>query len=215
MHFERAERCVDRRTYDYVVASGCLKGKILQMKVVEDFDSKPHKTVSFVVRREKERKEWSEQKLPKVQPGYSGGRLPGRNSKREAEEGGVDEDGEERRIRGQLVPEVVAGITEKASVHDGEKDVNRPVEQSCMRSWDCSQIENEEQEESWREGDNVAAYWEEVLKLEEIVEQRRIEGHSLKLEVMRKAPELVVHERMSQGNGVRSPEEKNRVPRWS
>ena len=36
------------------------------MEVVEDFESRPDKAVSFVVRREKEMKEWSEQKLPKV-----------------------------------------------------------------------------------------------------------------------------------------------------
>ena len=45
-------------------------------------------------------------------------------------------------------------------------------------------------------------------KTGETVKQRRIEGDSLKLEVMRKAPELVVHERMSQGEGVRGFEEK-------
>ena len=34
---------------------------------------------------------------------------------------------------------------------DGAKnDVKRPVGQSFMRSWDCSQIENEEEEESWQ-----------------------------------------------------------------
>ena len=38
--------------------------------------------------------------------------------------------------------------------------------------------------------------------------QRRTEGDSLKLEVMREAPELVVHERMSQGEGVKGPKEK-------
>ena len=53
----------------------------------------------------------------------------------------VDEDGEERRIRRQIVQEVVAGSKEKVSVHDGGKsDVKRPVEPSFMRSWDCSQI---------------------------------------------------------------------------
>ena len=46
------------------------------MEVVEDFESIPHKSASFVVRREKEKKEWNEQKLPKVLPGYSGGRVP-------------------------------------------------------------------------------------------------------------------------------------------
>ena len=37
------------RTYDYVIASGSLKGKISQMEVVEDVESRPHKAVSFVV----------------------------------------------------------------------------------------------------------------------------------------------------------------------
>ena len=34
-----------------------LRGKISQMEVVEDFESRPHNAVSFVVRREKEIKE--------------------------------------------------------------------------------------------------------------------------------------------------------------
>ena len=51
------------------------------MEVVEDFESRPHKAVSFVVRRQKEIKEWNDQKLPKVLPGNSGGRLPGRSTK--------------------------------------------------------------------------------------------------------------------------------------
>ena len=34
----------------------------------------------------------------------------------------------------------------------------------------------------------MAAQWEEEQKMDEIVEQRRIEADSLKLEVMRKAP---------------------------
>ena len=68
------------KVYDYVIACNSLKGKNSQMKVVEDTESSPHKAVSFVVRREKEMKEWNQQKLPKVLPGYSGGRLPGRNT---------------------------------------------------------------------------------------------------------------------------------------
>ena len=44
-------------TYDYVVASCNLKGKISQMEVVADFESRPHEEVSFVVRRQKEMKE--------------------------------------------------------------------------------------------------------------------------------------------------------------
>ena len=44
-----------------------LKEKITQMEVVEDFESRPHKAVSFVAEREKkEIQEWNEQKRPKV-----------------------------------------------------------------------------------------------------------------------------------------------------
>ena len=42
-----------RRFYDYVIACDSFKGKISQMKVVEDFESRPHKAVSLVVEREK------------------------------------------------------------------------------------------------------------------------------------------------------------------
>ena len=115
--------------------------------------------MSFVVRREKEMQEWSEQKLPKVLPGYSGRRLPGRSTKEKGrEEGEVDEDGEERRIRGQIVQELAASIKEKGGVQDGDKEtVQKTAGQTFMRSWDCSQIENEEEEGSWREGDQMAA----------------------------------------------------------
>ena len=39
-----------------------------------------------------------------------------------------------------------------------------------------------------------------------------MERSSLQLEVMRKVPELVVHERMSQGKGVKGRKEKKKVP---
>ena len=52
-----------------------------------------------------------------------------------------------------------------------------------MRSWSCSQIENEEEEESWRERDQSAAQWDEEQKLEEILEQRRMEGSSLRAKI--------------------------------
>ena len=41
-----------------------------------------------------------------------------------------------------------------------------------------------------------------------------MEGSSF-LEVMRKVPELVVHERMSQGKGVKGFKEKRKVSGWS
>ena len=132
------------RTNDYVIASGSLKGKIFQMEVVEDFESRPHRAVSFCGKKREGDTGIERQKLRKVLPGYSGGRLSGRSTKEKGkEEGEVNEDGGERRIRSQIAQEVVVGIKEKVRVHGGENcDVQRLAEQSFMRSWDCSQIEN-------------------------------------------------------------------------
>ena len=65
------------------------------MKVLEDFES--------VVERDKEIQEWNEQNLPKVLPGYSGRRLPGRSTAEacEEEEKEKEENGE-RRIRNEI-----------------------------------------------------------------------------------------------------------------
>ena len=104
---------------------GSKERMIVSLRVVfsEENRTRPYKAASFVVERGKEMREWNEQKLPKVLPGYSGGRLPGRSTEEKGrEEGEVDEDGEERRIRSQIIQEVVAGIEEKVSVHDGVKE---------------------------------------------------------------------------------------------
>ena len=60
------------KVYEYVIAGNSLKRKISQMKAVEDFESRPHEAVSFVVEGGQEIQEWNEQKLPKVLPGHSG-----------------------------------------------------------------------------------------------------------------------------------------------
>ena len=66
------------------------------------------KAVTFVVERGKERQEWSEQKVPKVLPGYSGGRLPGRSTEEKGgEEGEEDEGSEERTVRNEIIIEVI------------------------------------------------------------------------------------------------------------
>ena len=61
------------RTYDDVIASQSLQGKIEDMEVVEDFESRPHKTVSFLVERDKDTQELCELKVPTALPGCSGG----------------------------------------------------------------------------------------------------------------------------------------------
>ena len=57
----------------------------------------------------------------------------------------------------------------------------------------------------------MAAQWDEEQTLEEILEQRRMEGSSLQLEAVRDVPESVVHERMSQGTGVEGFKEKKEL----
>ena len=110
------------------------------MEVVEDSESRPHKAVSFLVEREKEIQEWNGQKLPKVLPGHSGGRLPGRSEKeRRREEEEEEKDGRGRQVRNEIVQEVVAGIKEKAGVHENAKSTaQRTVGQGVTQSWDCS-----------------------------------------------------------------------------
>ena len=48
-------------------------------------------------------------------------------------------------------------------------------------------------------------------KDEEILERRRMERRSLQVEVVHKAPEFVVHERRSQGKGVKCTKEKKKT----
>ena len=66
--------------------------------------------------------------------------------------------------------------------------------QNPTQRWDTSQIENEE-EESWQECDQIAGQREEEQHLEDLIERRRMEGSSLKLDVMQKFLELVVNKR--------------------
>ena len=56
-----------------------------------------------------------------------------------------------------------------------------------------------EEEDDCEKGDQMEVQWAEDEKLEEILERRRREGSSLKADVMQNVPELVVHERVSQG----------------
>ena len=65
-----------------------------------------------------------------------------------------------------------------------------------------------------KKGTKMAAQWDEEQKLEEILVQREMEGSPGQFEVVRRVPELVVHERMSQGVRVKGLKEKN-VLGWS
>ena len=53
--------------------------------------------------------------------------------------------------------------------------------QHPVKRWDCSQIENEEEEESWQGGNRMAEQKEEEQDLEDTVERRRMEGSPFKV----------------------------------
>ena len=80
------------RTYHYVIASHSFQMVIKNMEVVEDFESRPHNAVSFLVERKDEFQVWREQKMPKASPGHSGWKLPGRSK---VKEGRAEEEEEE------------------------------------------------------------------------------------------------------------------------
>ena len=162
-----------------------------QMKVWKTFESRPHNAVSFVVEREREKEiqDWNEQKMPKVLPGYSGVKLPGRSSEAGKEEGEEQEENGERRIKNEIAQKVVECIKRKACAHeDAKSTAQRTVWQSVKQNWDCSQIENEEEkEEDDKQKENkMEVQWAEDEKLEESLERRRMEGSSVQADVMQK-----------------------------
>ena len=56
------------KVHDNVIACNGLEGKFSKISVTEDFESRPHMAVAIVAERGKERREWSEQRMPKVLP---------------------------------------------------------------------------------------------------------------------------------------------------
>ena len=141
----------------------------------------------------------------------------GRSTKgKSKEEGEVNEDGGETRIRSQSLKKWLKASRKRSVCMMVSRRLYKERRGKVfMRSCDCSQIENEVEEGSWREGDQMAAQWEEEQQLEGIVERRRIEGNFLQLDVTQKVLELVVHERMSRGKMMKYTKEKKKVSGWS
>ena len=87
---------------------------------------------------------------------------------------------------------MVADIEKKVRAQvDVKPTAPRTVGQSVKHRWDCSQIENEEEDkedEDWQKEDQMEVQWTEDEKLEEVLERRRMEGYFLQAEVMQKGP---------------------------
>ena len=103
-------------------------------------------------------------------------------------------------------------------MHDDVKSTaQRTVGQSVKQSWDCSQIENaeEDEEEDWQEEDEMEVQWAGDEKLEEVLKRRRMERGSLQAEVMQQVLELVVHERIVSRRKSEGYKRKKKVKGWS
>ena len=112
------------RTYDNVITSRSVKGKIKDM-----FESRPHKPIACQVERDREVQEVRDMRTAKALPVFSGGRKPGRSKA----EGGVEE--EEKKEESSMRRE------QKKAAEQKECLSQIPV-QACSRaaySWDCSQ----------------------------------------------------------------------------
>ena len=81
-------------------------------------------------------------------------------------------------MRNEFFKEVIKGIQKMAVDESVENEGKKPGGLDLMQRWDCSQIETEEEEDSWQEGDQMAEQWGKEKQLEGIVERRRIEGSS-------------------------------------
>ena len=187
------------------------------MEVMEDFESRPLKAVSFLVESEKELLGRNEQKLAEGAAWFSGGRLPGKEHERKRrEEGGQDEDSEERKIGMKSLKKCRHQGEGEARMRMARRLHKEQLGKGVKQNLDCSQIENEEEEEEEdrRKENQWTVQWAEDEKWEEIFERRRMEGSSLQVEVIHKVPGLVVHDRMSQGKEWKCTKEMKKVKGW-
>ena len=122
----------------------------------------------------------------------------------------------ERMIRNDIAQEVVAGIKERASALDEAKaTAQRTAGQRVKQHWDSSQIETEEEEESWREGDQMAAEWDEEEKLERFWnEEGWKEAPCSRTSCERYRSRLCMNA-CHKAKGVKGCKEKKIVPGWS
>ena len=120
------------RTYDCVIASHSLQGETNNMEVVADFESRPHKAVTFLEERDKEFQVWREQKMPKGSARIQrwkaarkkqGGRRKRRRGRRE-----------ERQGDNEVIRRTIAGVPKDADTVGGGVTRNAP-EYKCWRGF--------------------------------------------------------------------------------
>ena len=140
-------------------------------------------------------------------------RLSGRSTKEAGrEEEKEKEKSEERRIRKEIAQEVVGGIKEKALLHlDAQSQLRKEKPGRVSGTVGTARKSRTKKRMKWKTVKGRTRWKCNGLRMRSwrrSRERRRMEGSSLQAEVMQKVPELVVHERMSQGKGVKCTEEK-------
>ena len=144
---------------------------------------RPHKAVTFVVERGKERQEWNEQILPKALPGYSGGRLPGKSTEEKGRDKEEEGEGSEQR---QGKNEIIEGVITSSQ--------RMALEECCK-----SERRRTEGQNPYEDGNARRLRLKKKRKAGKKATKWQNNGTSLTLDVIRKALELVVNERMLQG----------------
>ena len=133
MQKKNAKREWVEKVYDYVIACNSLKEIISDMKVIEYFEPRPYKAVTFVVERGKEWQDWNVKSV---------GRSPGRGAEEKGwEEGEEDEGSEERRVRSETTEEVIRS-SQMMALEESCVSARKRIEgQNSIQRWDCSKIE--------------------------------------------------------------------------
>ena len=79
--------------------------------------------------------------------------------------------------------------------------------------WDCSQNEDSIEEGDvidWYEDDEMLRQWEEVSEEEEKIVNRKTEGNGLQIEGVRRVPELLVSQVLTEEKELKKRKEKER-----
>ena len=84
-------------------------------------------------------------------------------------------------------------------------------EQSTKVTARKSNTKKRKQRRTGKKKHQMEVQWTEDERVENILERRRMEGGSLQAEVVQKVPELVVHERMLQGEKAGGTRERMKV----
>ena len=200
----RPKRGVDRKNVRLRRCERQSHGKISTDGSVEHFESRPHNTVCFFCEERTKLRNGNSRScrrcclVTKVARRECKGNWQNTRSGRRGR----------RRNRGQESNRSKklfhASRRRSVSIMVTRRPYKDQLGQGAMRSWGCSHIENGEDEESWREGCQMAAQWKRWLGTtwdrRELFEGG---GHA-------KDARLMVHEHMSQSKGVKRRKEKRK-----